>query len=55
MNNETIRLAELYVNSRIKDLGKARSFHPVAEDIAKRRDEAIKEVEAIIGEELIIK
>lgn len=48
--SETIlALAELYINLRVKDLGKVRSFHPTKANKIKRTKEALKEVEDIIN------
>lgn len=49
MKDQLLKLAELYINSELKQIGKTRITYPTKEQIEKRKQELIEEVEGIIG------
>ena len=51
MNTE-LQLAELYVNTVVKNVGKSRTHHPTDKDIEHAKSKAIADVEKIIGKKL---
>jgi hypothetical protein len=49
-----LQLAQLYIQSELSKLGRARISYPSQEQIEKRKKELVEEVEQIIGKPLEI-